>query len=234
MLSRQPADIEQPRLDGFQPPRVERQSIRGPGNLVLGVVRFDQRPVERRERLGKQRMIDRATLDTPGNLPKLGKRAFAAAEKLVQSLQRFARLGPRLHRRALFGEPRLLPRLRIEGLDFADRKRQIIAIALGFGGCRSGRCKLLLDSRHALPGRFDTGSVDRPECIEQGSVAARIQKPAIVVLPVDFDEQRGKVADRSRRHRRSADEAAASAVVLQRSPENQRLPRIAVEALFFK
>ena len=65
------ADIEQPRFDLLEPRRIERQSVGRASDLVLGFARFDHRPVERRQRLGKQRMIGRAALDPPGGLPEL-------------------------------------------------------------------------------------------------------------------------------------------------------------------
>ena len=84
VLARESADVEQPRLDLLQPVGIERQRVGGAGDPVLRFARFDQRPVERGERFGQQRMVGRAALDPPSRLSKQRQRAVRTAEQLVE------------------------------------------------------------------------------------------------------------------------------------------------------
>ena len=46
MLARQPADVEQPRLDAFELAGIERQGLGGPADPVFRLARLDQRAVK--------------------------------------------------------------------------------------------------------------------------------------------------------------------------------------------
>jgi hypothetical protein len=131
VLAGKRADVEQPRLRGIEPRGVERQGVGRAGDSVLGLGRFDHRPVERRQCLGKQRMIRGAALDPPGGQPQLGQRAFRPAKQFVETGQRFAGLHARLHRGPFLGEPRLLAGLRVQRRDFGHGMVQIVAVAVG-------------------------------------------------------------------------------------------------------
>src|SRR6185295_17575559 len=65
----------------------------------------------------------------------------------------------------------------------------------------------------------------------QRAVAPGVQKPAIVVLAVDFDRQCAKVAEDAGGDRSAAREAAAAAVALQRAADDQRFAGIERDAL---
>ena len=145
------ADIEQPRLGLLEPRRIERQRVGGARDPVLGFARFDQRPVERRQRLGEQRMVGRAALDPPRRLAKLRERAVRPAEQLVEAGQRFAGLEPGLHRRALLGEAGLLAFLGRQRLDLAAGMVEPFAVALGGGGFGARLGQLGLDPRRPRP-----------------------------------------------------------------------------------
>ena len=153
MLAGKPADVEQPRLDLLEPRRIERHRFGSAGDPVLGLARFDQRAVERRQRLGEQRMIGGAALDPPRRLAKLGERAFRSAEQLVEAGQRFAGLEPRLHRRALLGEARLLAFLGRQRLDLGAGMFEPLAVALGGRSLGARFEQLGLDPGHLGPGR---------------------------------------------------------------------------------
>ena len=131
MLSRKPTDVEQPRLEGLEARWIKGQRLRRPRDQVLGLARFDQRSIERRERLGEQRMVRGSALDAPRRLTEKRERALASAEKLVESGQRFARLEPCLHRRPLSGKPGFLAFLGCKRLDFSACMSEPFALALG-------------------------------------------------------------------------------------------------------
>ena len=69
MLAGQTPDVEQARLDGFQPRGIERERFGRAGYPVLGLARLDQRPIQAGQSLGQQGMFRRAALDPPGRGP---------------------------------------------------------------------------------------------------------------------------------------------------------------------
>jgi hypothetical protein len=69
VLASEPANVEQPRLDRLQPRGIVGQNLRCALDLVLGIVRLDQRPVESRQRFSQERMLGRAALDPACGLP---------------------------------------------------------------------------------------------------------------------------------------------------------------------
>ena len=85
VLASEATDVEQPRFDQLEPRRIERQRIGRARDLVFCIARFDQRPVERRQRFGEQGMVGGAALDPPAGLTQKSKRALRAAEQLIES-----------------------------------------------------------------------------------------------------------------------------------------------------
>ena len=195
MLAGQPANVEQPRLGLLEPRRIERQGVGGARDPVLGLARLDQRPVERRQRLGEQRMIGGAALDPPRRLAQLRQRAVRSAEQFVEAGQRFAGLEAGLHRRALLGEPRLLALLGRQRLDLRRRMRRAIR-----GRARRRRLRRAPRSSSASirvdlgPGALDRRGVEPAEGVEQRAMALGIEQAAVVMLAVDLDRQRADVA----------------------------------------
>ena len=108
------------------------------GDPVLGFAGFDHRPVERCQRFGEQRVIGGAALDPPRRLAEQRQRALRPAEQLVEPGQRFARLEPGLHRRALFGEAGFLALLGRQRFDLAAGMFEIVTVAFGRGRFGAG------------------------------------------------------------------------------------------------
>ena len=228
VLARQPANVEQPRLDRLQPRRVERQRLGGAGDLVLGLAGLDHRPVEAGQRLGQQRMVGGAALDPPGRLPQLCQRPFRAAEQLVEPGQRLAGLGAGLHRRPLLGQLRFLARLPAPARRFPGGMLQPVAVALGRFGRRA--------PRPARPRRSTSPQASGDALCRSGRrrraapVAARVEQAAVVMLAVDLDQPVGDVAQQPA-GRAAAGEGAAAAVGLQRPAQDQRLARLGLDPL---
>ena len=65
-------------------------------------------------------------------------------------------------------------------------------------------------------------------------MALGVEQPAVVMLAVDLDRQRAKVAEQARRDRRAADEGAAAAVALQGPADDQRLAGVRLDALLLE
>ena len=197
VLAGEAADVEQARLDIVQPRRVERQRLGGARDPLLGLVALDQRPVERGQRFGQQRMVGGAALQPPGDLPHPGQRAVGPAEQFVEPVERFARLGAGLDRRPLLGQLRLLAGFGRKRLDLGGGVGQIVAVALGARRFGAGLGERLLGLADQRPGGGDRRAVDPPELVEQRPVAARVEQAAVVMLAVDLDRQRGEVAKRA-------------------------------------
>ena len=109
MLARQRREC---RTAAPRPPRAGpdrmRQRLGGAGDLVLGLAGLDQRPVERGQRLGQQRMVGGDPLDPPRRLAaSCASAAVGPAEQVVEpaSASRSA-LRRRLHRRPRLGQLR--------------------------------------------------------------------------------------------------------------------------------
>ena len=100
-------------------------------------------------------MVERAALDPPRRLAQLGERAVGPAEQFVEPGQRFAGLGPGLHRRALLGQRGLLARLGRERVDFGGGMGQPVAIARGAVGFGAGLGQFAFEPRDLGPGRRD-------------------------------------------------------------------------------
>ena len=80
-------------------------------------------------------------------------------------------------------------------------------------------------------GGGETG-IDPPERIEQRAVAARVEQPAIVVLTVNFDEQRTDLAQQRDRDRLIVDAGAAAAIGAHCAADDQRLARVGRDFAF--
>ena len=223
VLAGKAADIEQPRFDQLEPRRIERQRVGRPSDLVLRLASFDQRPVQRRQRLGEHGMVGGPALDPPPGLAKQRERAFGTAEQLVEPGQRFARLESRLHRRALLGQAGLLALLGREPLDFLERMFEPFAVALGGGGLGPRLRQFAFDPRHFRPRPRNRARIELAERIEQVAVALGVEQAAVVVLAVDLDRQRAEVAEQARGRRAAGDEGAAAAIALERPANDQRL-----------
>ena len=120
MLAGERANVEQPRLGRVERARVERQRLGRARNPLLGLVGFDQRAVERGQRLGQQRMVGRAALDPPRRLAQLRERAVRPAEQFVEPVSDSPALSPACIAGALLGQRGLLARLGRERLDLGE------------------------------------------------------------------------------------------------------------------
>lgn len=189
MLAGKAADVEQPRLGCLETRRVERQRVGSARDPVFGITGLDDRAVERRQCLGKQRMVGGSALDPACGEPELRKCAVRSAEKLVETGQGFSGLQPGLHQRPLFRKPGLLAGLWGKGIELSQRMRQIVAVALRRRQLRPRLDQLALDPGHMGPGLGDFRDVEPAEHVQQGPVPACVQKSAVVLLAVDLDGQ---------------------------------------------
>ena len=80
-------------------------------------------------------------------------------------------------------------------------------------------------------GALRRGAVDPAERVEQGAVAARIEQAAIVMLAVDLDEQGAELADQGDRGGLVVDQGPAAAVGADDPADDERLARLALEAV---
>jgi hypothetical protein len=62
-------------------------------------------------------------------------------------------------------------------------------------------------------------------------VAARVEQAAIVMLAVDLDQSGSQLAQQAGRNRLIVDEGAAAAIGAHQPPDDQRLPRLALETV---
>ena len=102
---------------------------------------------------------------------------------------------------------------------------QPFAVRLGIGQRILRRCQLSLGRAHRGEGRRRAGGVDPPERVEQGAVARRCEQPAIVMLAVNFDQNRAQSSQQTRGHRLIVDECPAAPIGLDRAANGQWLPR---------
>ena len=184
------ADIEQPRFDRFEPRRVERQGVGRAGDPVLRLAGLDQRPVERRQRLGQQGVISRPALDPPRRQPQLGERAVGPAKQLVESR---SALRPPWRRPASPPAPRPAGSPRqacgasasISADAWASQSRSRV----GRRRLSARLGQLALDPGDFGPGRSRPDRIDPAERIEQlRDGPLRVEQAAIVMLAVDFDD----------------------------------------------
>ncbi len=201
VLAGEPANVEQPRFDLVEPPRVERQGVGRAHDPVLGLAGLDQGAVERRQRLAEQGMVGGAALDPPGRLAEQRQRALRPAEQLVQPGQRFPRFQPGLHRRPLFGEAGFLAFFGRQRVDLGAGMLEIVAVALGRRRLGASVGQLMLDANDLGPGGFDDFDVEPAEGIEQRPMSLGIEQAAIIVLAVDLHRQSAKVTKHAGRHR---------------------------------
>ena len=106
-----------------------------------------------------------------------------------------------------------------------------VPVALGRLRLGARRGQRLFERAQALPGGFGFARIDPPISVEQGTVAARIEQAAIVVLAVNLDQKRAKLALEAGGDRLIVDEGAAAAVGLDDAADDQRLARLPGEAV---
>ena len=234
VLARHCAQLEQPRLVILEAGGIEPQIGLRLAQLLLGNRALDHRAVDRSERVGKRGMVLGDAFEHARRLAELGEPAIRSFEPILDRQQILGDLFRTLHRPAAIGERFLLARLGRERAQFADGMFEPLAVArrgvdrrARFGERRLGIAQRLV----AGGGRSRRNA---PERVEQRTMTARVEQPAIVMLPVDLDEIRREFAQQSGRRRLIVDEGAAAAIGLDDAADHQRLAGVELEPVFGK
>ena len=225
MLAGQRAQFEQPRLGRIERFGIVHQRLGRRRQLVLGFARLDHRAVERRQRLGQQRMFGRDPVEPPRRHPQRSERRIRTLPQMPQFLEIARQFLALLHRAARFGQPCFLARLRFERGQLGEMCEQQVLIGLGLFDRRARFGKPSFRRTPALPSRSNLGEIGPREAVEQRPVPARIDQPAIVVLPVQFDQRSGQRAEQRDANRLVVDEGLAAPIGLKLPPDDQRLAR---------
>ena len=133
------------------------------------------------------------------------------------AFQTFANFRTLLHSRPRIREIRLFSRNRLQRDNLGNCMLQPLPIPRirfqpRYGrrkriGCRSpaSKCRGYCIHQHRMPGK----------CIQQRHMTARIQQPALIILSVNFHQQRANIAQEGGRHRLVVDKRPAAAIGLQ-------------------
>ena len=124
------------------------------------------------------------------------------------------------------GRERLfLARLRREGGQLRDDVREVIPIAHRVRHLLARALQRIGRAPPCLVRAGDGGAVAAAEGVEQGAVASRVDKTAIVMLTVNLDQQAANLAQQRGRAGLIVEEGAAAAVRLHHAADDERLAR---------
>ena len=210
--------------DLLEPRRIEGQRIGGAGDPVLGLARLDHRAVERRQRFAEQRMIGGSALDPPRRLAQAARarlRSRRAARRGRSAIRRPsapACIAARSSARRV-SSPSSGASASISPHACASHSRsRSAAAALG-----ARLAQLGLDPGDLVP----SGSTSRASSLPKASSRARwplgLSRPRSSCWPWISTASAPMSRSSPAGTARAADESAASAVALQRAPDDQRL-----------
>ena len=231
VLAGQRAQIEQPGFIGFQPCRIEGQRLGGGIDVILRLCAFDDRPVDRRQRLVQGRMIARHPFQDARRLPQPRQPAIRSIEQVGDRLQVASDLLAALHGRAAIGEFGFFARFGVKRRQFGDGVLDPFAVAIRVVLCAPGGGKRGFGIAPFLPGGSDRHAVDAGEGVQQGAVPPRVEQAAIVMLAVDFHQRRAQFSKQRGGRRLIVDKAAAAAVAFDDPPNDQRFAAFDLEAI---
>src|SRR5207253_936529 len=109
---------------------------------------------------------------------------------------------------------------------------EILPVALGSRRLRPRARQVSIDPAHLGPRTLDRASVQAAKGVEQVAVTPGVEQTAIIVLTMNFDDQAANLPDQPGRNGGCTHEGAAPAVALQSAPDDQRLARVRLDALF--
>ena len=234
MFARQCPQLEQPHFDFIQPRRFELQRARRRVQLVLRFTRFDYRAIERGQSIGQHRMRIGQPVELARSATDERYAAFRAVETVDHRLQVVGNPLAFLHVGSFACELLLFAFLRVERLQFGNCVFQPLTVTRGIFDTFTRH----IEACFGFPPRGEigrnAGCIAPPEYIEQRPVSARIEEPPVIMLPVNFDQQRADIAQQRGRTGLVVDKRLAAAIGLNRSPDNERLARVDVDIVIGK
>ena len=210
------------------------QRLGGFLQLFLGLGRFEDRPVERTQRLGQQLVLARDPVEPPGGGAQLAQRRVRTFPDMAQFLKIARQALALLHRSACLGQPRFLARLRFDLRQFGKVREQQVLFRAGGVDCLARFFKRVGGALPFAPVARDLGGIGPCKPVEQQAVPARVHEAAVVVLAVQFDEDRSEIAQQADTRRLVVDEGLRPAIGLDLAADDQRLPRFDLDSRIFE
>ncbi len=229
MLASQRTQFEQPRLRVLQRGRVMDQRIGGGLQLVLGLARFDYRAVQRCQRIGQQRMLTAYPVQPARGRPQQCQWRVRPIPDYAQLLQIARQLLALLHVGAHGRQLRFFACFGGQRSQFGKMRQQQVLVVLRLcnGVLRLGQrfarvapCRPCIGNRRAI----------RPGiAIKQPPVPVRIDKPAIIMLPVQLHQHTGHFAQQRHADRLVIHKCLGPAIRLELTADQQRLTRFRLD-----
>ena len=229
VLARSGAQFEQPRFYPVERLRIVAERFACADQLVLRLARLDHRAVERGQRFGQQGMLSGDPVQPPRRAAQGRQRRIRSGPQVLQFREIARQALPLLHRRARFGELFLLAHFGFQRGQFGQMRQQQIVIGRRLRNRRACAVERFARRTPCAPGRVHRRHISSGIAVHQQAVPARIDQSAIIVLPVQFHQLPGEVAQQRRADRLIVDEGLgadpAAAIGAQAALQDQRLTR---------
>ena len=139
---------------------------------------------------------------------------------------------PLLHVGAGRGEFRFLPLLRGKRGEFGQMREQQVTIRRRLGDGGAAFVQRVCRAAPRLPRRFHARNVSAGIAIEQLTVAARVDQAAVIMLAVQFHQERRQFAQQGSADRLVVDEGLGPAIRFQPALDQQRFAGLHVHFRF--